>query len=233
MQRFSLRSSESGGDGTCRGFWELTTNTSSPQWEAMALTSAPKSPWWPKAAQLRDGPPPAKMISPRSERHSIKDESQRSMCLCSTHTGRLPPTSQSSTRLQLHSFRNSLRAGRRVPQCSWSRFGVWCMNSLVVMMYLYCHDVYQKRSQMEDGEIQLQVQIRLTFDYWFKQHKVSSKSTVSIQRAWSGSSVLPKLHTVAEENCGKNNAWGERCMFDLWCLSINSLHTAMCIYSLH
>lgn len=75
MERFSLKSSESGGDGTCRGFWDLTPSTSIPQWEAMATTSAPKSPWWPNVAPPQDGPPPARMICPPSDRWWETNES--------------------------------------------------------------------------------------------------------------------------------------------------------------
>lgn len=121
----------------------------------------------------------------------------RDQCAFAVHT------QEHLNHLQGCSSISGTRAGRREPQCSWSRFGVWCMNSLIVMMYPYHHDVYERRTQMEDGEIQLQVQIRLTTDSKHQETQSQSKSTVYIQRAWSWSSVLPKLQTVAEENCGK------------------------------
>lgn len=67
LSRFSLRLNESGGGGTCRDFWERIPNTISPQWQATASTSAPKSPWWRNAAPAHVVLPPAKMISPPSE----------------------------------------------------------------------------------------------------------------------------------------------------------------------
>lgn len=67
LSRFSLRLNESGGGGTCRDFWELIPSTSSPQWQATASTSAPKSLWWRNAARPHVALPPAKMTSPPSE----------------------------------------------------------------------------------------------------------------------------------------------------------------------
>ncbi len=44
--RSKLRSRGNGGDGTSKGFWVLTPNTSTHPWAAMATTSARRSPCW-------------------------------------------------------------------------------------------------------------------------------------------------------------------------------------------
>lgn len=81
--RFSLRSSVNGGDGTCRGFWEQTPNTTSPRWRATALTS----PWWPKAAPAPAVPPPARTTFQLSDRSgAVCDYTQKLKSVCSTHT---------------------------------------------------------------------------------------------------------------------------------------------------
>lgn len=48
--RCSLKSSGSGGGGTCRGFWAPTPNTTSLLWQATAAPPTPRSPCWPNAA---------------------------------------------------------------------------------------------------------------------------------------------------------------------------------------
>ncbi len=48
--RSKLRSRGNGGDGTSKGFWVLTPNTSTHPWAAMATTSARRSPCWLAAA---------------------------------------------------------------------------------------------------------------------------------------------------------------------------------------
>lgn len=200
MERFSLRSNESGGGGTCRDFWELTRSTSSPRWQATASTSAPKSPWWQNAAPPHAVLLPVKMTSPLSECWEMLrlwQDTQTNESVLYTHRKAVTRTTSITCRLLLchHSCRNCA-SHRSVgtwgkPCSSWWWFGVWC----VFYSRSFTHIDQERNMQVKvDSDIWLCFIKLLTLKskwHWFYKDVIKAHFVAEKTRLNHGSHPLP------------------------------------------